>query len=107
MRSKPAVRARFAAFLKSSMIFSMPARSRVGGEGVVVVEADGGGCDGLPSAFGGRDGAGFFPWDGHAGFAAGVRELGAGVGSVLVEEGGDALEGGDVLVFPDAEIGWD
>ena len=75
-----------------------------GGEGVGLVEADGGGGDGLPATFGGGDGADLLPWDGHAGFAAGVGELGAGVGAVLVQEGGDALELGDVLVFPDAEI---
>ncbi len=40
----------------------------------------------------------------HAGLATGVGELGAGVGSVLVEKVGDALELRDVLVFPDAEI---
>jgi hypothetical protein len=33
-----------------------------------------------------------------------VRELGAGVGTVLVKEGSDALEFGNVFVFPDAEI---
>ena len=41
-----------------------------GGEGVGLVEADGGGGDGLPAAFGGGNGAGWLPWDGHAGFAA-------------------------------------
>ena len=73
-----------------------------GGEGVFVVEAYGGGGYGLPAAFGGWDEAVLFPGDGHAGFAAGVGQLGAGVGSVLVQEGGDALEGGNVLVLPDA-----
>ena len=43
-----------------------------GGDGVGVVEADGGGGYGLPAAFGWGHGAGGFPWDGHAGFAAGV-----------------------------------
>ena len=33
-----------------------------------------------------------------------MGELGTGVGSVLVEECGDALKVGDVLVFPDAEV---
>ena len=59
----------------------------------------------MPAAFGGRDGADFFPGDGHGGFAAGVGELGAGVGAMLMEEVGDALELGDVLVFPDTEVG--
>ena len=58
----------------------------------------------MPATFGGRDGAGCLPRHGHAGFAAGVGELDAGVGTVLVEEGGDALELGDVLVLPDAEV---
>jgi len=75
-----------------------------GGDGVGIVEANGGGSDGLPAAFGGGDGAIGLPWNGHAGFAAGVGELGAGVGAVLVQEGGDALELGSVLVLPDAEI---
>jgi len=75
-----------------------------GGRGVGVVEGDGGGSDGLPAAFGGRNDAGFLPWDGHAGFASGVGELGAGVGAMVVEEGGDAAELGDVVVFPDAEV---
>jgi hypothetical protein len=75
-----------------------------GGDGVSLIEADGRGGDGLPAAFGGRDGADFFPWNGHAGFAAGVGELGAGVGAVLVQEAGDALELREVLVLPDAEV---
>ena len=33
-----------------------------------------------------------------------MGELGARVGSVLVEERGDALELGDVFIFPDAEV---
>ena len=33
-----------------------------------------------------------------------MGELSASVGAVLVEEGGDALEVEDVLVFPDAEV---
>ena len=76
-----------------------------GGEWVGFVEADGGGGDGLPAAFRSRDGADYLPWDGHARLASRVGELGASVGAVLVEEGRDALEFGDVLVFPDAEIG--
>jgi len=51
-----------------------------------------------------RNGARLLPRNGHAGFAAGVGELGAGVGAMLVQEGGDALELGDVVVLPDAEV---
>src|ERR1700761_9513562 len=76
-----------------------------GGERVGLVEADCGGGDRLPAAFGGGHGAGWLPWDGHAGFAASVGELDAGVGAVIVQEGGDALELGDVVVFPDTEVG--
>ena len=75
-----------------------------GGDWVGFVEADGGGSDRLPAAFRSGNGAGYFPWNGHAGLAPGVRELGAGVGAVLVEEGCDALEFWDVLVFPDTEV---
>jgi hypothetical protein len=75
-----------------------------GGDWVGFVEADGGGSDRLPAAFRSGNGAGYFPWNGHAGLAPGVRELGAGVGTVLVKEGSDALEFGNVLVFPDAEV---
>jgi hypothetical protein len=75
-----------------------------GGEWVGFVEADGGGGDGLPAAFGGGNGAGYFPWNGHAGLAPCVGELGASIGAVLVEEGCDAPEFWNVLVFPDAEI---
>ena len=35
-----------------------------------------------------------------------MGELGASVGAVLVQESSDALEGEDVLVFPDAKIAW-
>lgn len=77
-----------------------------GGAGVVVVEANWGWSHGLPTTFGGRNGAVFVPWNRHRGFASSVGELGAGVGAVLVEKGGDALEFGDMLVFPDAEVGW-
>ena len=42
--------------------------------------------------------------DRHAGFAAGMRQLDAGACALRVDEIGDALECGDVLVFPDAEI---
>ncbi len=75
-----------------------------GGDGVGVIEAEGGGGYGLPAAFRQWDAAGGFPGNGHAGFASGVGELGAGVGSMLMEERGDALEFGDVLVLPDAEV---
>ena len=75
-----------------------------GGEGVGLVEADGGGGYGLPTAFGRGHGADWLPGKGHAGFAAGVGQLGSCVGAVLVEEGGDAVELWDVLVFPDAEV---
>jgi len=75
-----------------------------GGNWVGFVEADGGGSDGLPAAFRGRNGTDYLPRNGHAGLAPGVGELGAGIGAVLVKEGRDALEFGDVLVFPDAEI---
>lgn len=44
-----------------------------GGDWVCFVEADGGGGHGLPAAFGGGHGADWFPGDGHAGFAPGVR----------------------------------
>jgi len=43
-----------------------------GRERVGLVETDGGGGDGLPAAFRDGDGARLFPWNGHAGFAAGV-----------------------------------
>src|ERR1700734_1586002 len=75
-----------------------------GGDWVGSVEADGGGSDRLPAAFGRGNGAGYFPWNGHAGLAAGVGELGASIRTVLVKEGSDALEFGNVLVFPDAEV---
>jgi hypothetical protein len=75
-----------------------------GGEGVGLIEANGGRGYGLPAAFGWEDGPVLLPGDGHAGFASGVSELSAGVGAVLVQEGGDALELGDVLVLPDAEV---
>jgi hypothetical protein len=75
------------------------------GEWIGFVEADGGWSDGLPAAFRGRNGAGLLPRNGHARLAACMGELSAGVGAMLVKEGGDALEFGDVLVFPDAEIG--
>jgi len=75
-----------------------------GGDGVGLVEAHRGRSDWLPATFNGWDCAGRLPRHGHAGFAAGVGELGASVGAVLVEEGGDALELGDVLVLPDAEV---
>ena len=75
-----------------------------GGKAVGFVEGDGGGCEGLPAAFGGRDEAGLFPGGGHAGLAAGVGELGAGEGAVVVEKVGDALEAGDVVVGVDAEV---
>ena len=74
------------------------------GDGERFVEANGGRSDRLPAAFRRRDGTALFPWDRHAGFAAGVSELGSSVGAVLVEEGCDSLEFRDVLVFPDAEI---
>ena len=74
------------------------------GEWVGFVEADRGGGTGLPATFRGRNGASLLPWNGHAGLAAGVSELGASVGAVLVEEVRDALEFGDVLVFPDSEV---
>ncbi len=75
-----------------------------GGDGIGFVEANRGGSDRPPATFSGRDGAGRLPRHGHAGFAPGVGELGSSVGAVLVEEGGDALEFGDVLVLPDAEV---
>ena len=37
-------------------------------------------------------------------FPAGVRELNAGDGALRFDEGSDALQFGNVLVFPDAEI---
>jgi len=76
------------------------------GEGVLVVEAEGGGGDYVrPATFCGRDGVrGRDPGDGHAGFAAGVRELDAGDAAVLFEEGGDAGEEGDVVVGVNAEV---
>lgn len=77
-----------------------------GGDRIGFVKADCGGRYGLPSALGGEDGPCLFPWWGHAGLASGVGELRTGVCAVLVEEGGDSLEFGDVLVLPDSEVGW-
>ena len=76
------------------------------GEGVLVVEAEGGGGDDVgPAAFGGRDGVGGRdPGGGHAGFAAGVGELDAGNGALRFEKVGDAGEEGDVVVVADAEV---
>ena len=42
--------------------------------------------------------------DGHAGFPAGVSQLNAGAGALGVNELSDPREGGDVVVFPDAEV---
>ncbi len=44
------------------------------------------------------------PGEGHAGFAAGVRELDGGDAAVGLEEVGDAGEEGDVVVGVDAEV---
>ena len=44
------------------------------------------------------------PGDGHAGLASGVRELDGGDAAVLLEEGRDTGEHGDVVVGPDAEV---
>ena len=44
------------------------------------------------------------PGGGHAGLAAGVRELDAGDAAVSFEEVGDAGEEGDVVVGVDAEV---
>jgi hypothetical protein len=75
-----------------------------GGKAVGLVEGDGGGRNGLPATFGGGNEAGPLPGDGHAGFPAGVGELGSGEGAVVMEEVGDALEAGDVVVGVDAEV---
>ncbi len=76
------------------------------GDGVLVVEAEsGGGNDVGPATFVGsdvvrrRD-----PGEGHAGLASGVGELDAGDGALLLEEGGDAGEEGDVVVGVDTEV---
>ncbi len=75
------------------------------GDGVSGREGDGGGSDGGPCTLFGGEEAFAVEGRGHAAFAAGVGELDAGAGALGVEEGGDALEVGDVFVFPDAEVG--
>ena len=58
-----------------------------------------------PTAFSGGGGVGGRdPRGSHAGFASGVRELDAGDAAVLLEEGSDAGQEGDVVVGVYAEI---
>jgi len=47
---------------------------------------------------------GFLPGRNHAGLASGVGELDGGDAAVLLEEGGDAGEHGEVVVGVDAEV---
>ena len=61
--------------------------------------------DRLPAAFDGIDRLAAEPRNGRARFAAGVRELNAGDGAVVVNEGGDLAQLLDVLVAVDAEVG--
>jgi len=58
----------------------------------------------LPGAFFGEQQALGDEGRRHAAFAAGMGELNAGSCTLGLEELGDALEGGDVLVFPDTEV---
>ena len=69
-------------------------------------EGDGAGRDGLPAAFLGRWSS-RSPANGrrHAGFAAGVGELDSGTHALRVDEASDALQVGNVRVFPDAQVG--
>jgi hypothetical protein len=74
---------------------------------VVFVEGDCGGGDDLPAALGfgeGLVGGGVVEGAGGGGFSAGVGELEAGGGAVLFEEAGDAGEGFDLGVLPEAGI---
>jgi hypothetical protein len=75
------------------------------GERIVGGEALGGGADDTgPTTVGGAGGVGGGPgWEG-AGLAAGVGELDGGDAAVLLEEGGDAGEHGNVIVGVDAEV---
>jgi hypothetical protein len=61
--------------------------------------------DGLPAAFFWSEEAFAAEWCGHAGFAACVGKLDSGAGSLGADEAGDLGQFGDVLVFPDAEVG--
>jgi len=74
------------------------------GDCVAGRKGDGGGGDGLPGAFFRQEEAFGDEGRSHAAFAAGVGKLNAGAGALGVKELRDALEGGDVLVFPDAEV---
>jgi hypothetical protein len=75
------------------------------GNGVSGRKGQGAGGYGLSATLGGQDQVLADERRGHAGFAAGVGQLDAGAGALGVEEGGDAGEGGDVVVFPNAEVG--
>ena len=79
----------------------------VEGLGYVVVrgEGDGAGGDGLPVAFLWCEEAFAAERRSHAAFASGVGQLDTGADALRVNEGRDLLEPGDVLVFPDAEVG--
>jgi hypothetical protein len=75
-------------------------------DGVGGGKCEGAGRDGLPSTFSGQEKTVADLGRSHARLSAGVGQLNAGAGALGVEKCGDARQGGDVRVFPDAEIGW-
>jgi len=74
------------------------------GDGVTGRKGDGRGGNGLPGSFFRQEETLGDEGRGHASLSASVGELDAGTGSLRVEELGDALQGGNVFVFPDAEV---
>ena len=75
------------------------------GYGVIGREGYGARADRLPATlFGSKESFATERW-GHAGFAAGVGKLDSCTSSLRVDEVGDLGQFGDVLVFPDAEVG--
>lgn len=77
------------------------------GRRLVQVERDRAECDNWPTAFSLHPqvgGAG--PGRGGAHLAAGVREVNPRDGALAIDIAGDARQGFDVRVAPDAEVAW-
>jgi hypothetical protein len=74
-------------------------------DGIVGRKSEGAGSDCLPSAIRGQEQTLSLLRRSHAALAAGMGQLNARAGTLGVEKACDSGEGGDVCVFPDAEIG--
>ena len=75
------------------------------GDGMAVIKRDGTGSDGLPTTFSLKERTSTAPWRIGAGFAAGMRQLDARNGTVLLQETSDASERLNVFILPDTYVG--